>query len=232
MRVLIAVAHADDEVLGCFSVMASCEEHEVFVLHATNSTPLNPMYATRAGFATIGEYEIARRAEMLCALDAAGFPRERWRALPIADQGTPDHVSAIREAAASYQADVIYTHAYEGGHPDHDAMAYAMSVFPNVVEFPIYHADEAGEMRCGRFYDGEASEVVALGGELLARKRAALDCFATQQRVIVRLPATPELFRPMRKYDFDKPPHEGRLYYEVRGHGWTWADWHRHIIVS
>ena len=231
MRVLVAVAHADDEVLGCFSVMAS-SEHDVHVLHATNSTPLNPMYATRAGFATIGEYEAARRAEMLAALDAAGFPRERWRALPIADQGTPKHVREIREAMASYEPDVIYTHAYEGGHPDHDAMAYAASAFPNVVEFPIYHASAEGEMRSGRFHEGEPEETVVLAGDLLARKQAALDRFATQQRVIVRLPVDREIFRPMRKYDFNKPPHEGPLYYEIRGHGWTWPEWHRHIINS
>ena len=51
-------------------------------------------------------------------------------------------------------ADLVLTHAYEGGHPDHDAVAFAVSgggaargsdaADTTVVEMPFYHAGPGG----------------------------------------------------------------------------------------
>lgn len=224
MRILIAVAHADDETLGCFSLLKG---HQVRILHCTDSTPLHPRYAQKAGFASVADYEVARRAEMLDALAVAGLDIGCWTQLAISDQAAPGNVAVIRETAIQMQADRIYTHAYEGGHPDHDALAFALRGLPNVWEFPLYHASETGEFVPSRFVGGEASVAVALTLGQQQEKRRMLNCFRSQQQVIQRFPIDQELFRPMREYDFSKPPHAGPLYYEIRQHGWTWSEWRK-----
>ncbi len=233
MRILIAVAHADDEMLGGFSLLTS-PEHEAGILHATNSTPHNPRYALKAGYSTHEAYQAARREEMLAALQAAGLdPQRHWRALDgIADQDSPNHIAAIREAALSYGADRIYTHAYEGGHPDHDALAFALQGLPNVWEFPLYHASAAGDLVLAEFLEGKPTVTVELTAGQVQHKRRILECFRSQQSVIGKFPIEREYFRPMREYDFSKPPHAGQLYYELRQHGWVWPDWRKAVSES
>ena len=230
MRILIAVAHADDETLGCFSVMQGYPG-EVHILHATDSAPRDLKYAWRSGFATRAAYQAARRAELLAVLAKAGIPEERYHCLGLADQEAPPHCSQIRAFVEAFGADRVYTHAYEGGHPDHDAVALALAGLPNVWEFPLYHAHGAPFVP-GSFLDGEAEFAVDLDADRQRIKRTWLDCFASQQRVIGMFPIDRELFRPARAYDFTQPPHAGELYYEQRKLGWTWREWRAATLVT
>ena len=223
MRILIAVAHADDETLGCFSVLSD-PAHEVHILHATDSAPRDIKYALRSGFLSRASYLAARRKETMAVLAKAGLPEDRYHCLGFADQEAPRNLAAIREYVSAFAADRVYTHAYEGGHPDHDAVAMALAGLPNLWEFPLYHAFGA-EFVPHAFLDGGAETVVALDAERQRVKRSWLDCFASQQRVIQMFPIDHELFRPAWAYDFSRPPHAGPLYYEIRKLGWTWAQW-------
>jgi LmbE family N-acetylglucosaminyl deacetylase len=236
-KILIAVAHADDEVLGCFSHLLSAvreaDKSELVILHGTNSTPANLRYALQNGYTNNEDYQAARKQEMLDALATIGLDPERhWRQLDIPDQDSPKHTAAIREAVASYQPDRIYTHAYEGGHPDHDAIAYALHTLPNVWEFPLYHASAEGTLVVNRFIQGEPEVNVNLSTAEVELKERMLNCFRSQKRVIANFPIQYEYFRPMRAYDFNAPPHDGHLYYEIRKHGWTWPEWHRSVRAS
>jgi N-acetylglucosamine malate deacetylase 2 len=223
MRILIAVAHADDETLGCFSVLAA-RAAEVTILHATDSAPMDVKYALRCGYETRESYKAARRAEVRTVLAKAGIPEARYHCLEMADQEAPVYWARIRAYAEAFGADRIYTHAYEGGHPDHDAMAFALHGLPGVWEFPLYHG-AGGDFVPHAFLDGRAEEAVELTAEQRERKREWLACFASQKRVIDLFPVERELFRPQAAYDFTKPPHEGELYYERRQLGWTWPAW-------
>lgn len=223
MRILIAVAHADDETLGCFSVLQT-HPGDVHILHATDSVPRDLQYARRAGFETRESYREARRAELAAMLAKAGVADDHYHCLEIADQEAPVYWPRVRAFAESFGASRVYTHAYEGGHPDHDAVALALSGLPNVWEFPLYHA-HGTEFVPHAFLDGHAEETVTLNAEQRITKKSWLDCFASQQRVIGRFPLDHESFRPMRNYDFTQPPHAGELYYERRKLGWTWAEW-------
>jgi len=230
MRILIAVAHADDETLGCFSVMHG-NPGDVHILHATDSAPRDLKYAWRSGFATRGSYLAARRAELLAVLAKAGIPEARYHCLGLADLEAPVHWAQVRAYVEAFGPDRVYTHAYEGGHPDHDAVALALAGLPNVWEFPLYHAHGAGFVP-GSFLDGEAESTVELDADRQAVKRSWLDCFASQQRVIGMFPIARELFRPARGYDFTRPPHPGELYYEQRKLGWTWPEWRAATLVT
>lgn len=229
MRILVAVAHADDETLGCFSVLTN-SGNEVIVLHGTDSAPRNIKYALRAGFLTRESYKAARRTEVLEALALAGVPEDRYIQMDVADQEAPRRWREIRRAVEAIGADRIYTHAYEGGHGDHDAMAFALRGLPDVWEFPLYHA-ATGQYTPHEFIEGAPAEMVDLTTEQQAQKREMLACFRSQKRIIDGFPIRAELFRPMRAYDFSKPPHDGELYYEMRELGWTWVEW-RDAIAS
>ncbi|MBL8236718.1 MAG: PIG-L family deacetylase [Bryobacterales bacterium] len=225
MRILIAVAHADDETLGCFSVLSD-PAHEVHILHVTDSAPRDLKYAIRSGFLSRAAYLAARRKETMAVLATAGIPESRYHCLGFADQEAPLHLGAIRAYVAAFNAERIYTHAYEGGHPDHDAVALALAGLPNLWEFPLYHAHGA-EFVPHSFIAGPAGVAVPLDPGQQRRKRSWLDCFASQQRVIGMFPIDHEQFRPAPAYDFSRPPHEGPLYYEIRKLGWTWPQWRK-----
>jgi len=234
-RILIAVAHADDETLGCFSHLAD----NILILHATDSTPKDPRYAIKNGYSDVETYREARRLEMLEALAVAGLdPARHWHVLDhIADQETPRNVAAIREKVRSLRPDVIYTHAYEGGHPDHDTLSFALEPLTRegieVWEFPLYHASPEGLLSVNRFLDHNSdAHPVHLSAARVEQKRRMLDCFRSQKRVIDYFAIETELFRPMRNYNFDAPPHAGPLYYEIRQHGWTWPAWRDAVKAS
>jgi len=230
MRILVAVAHADDETLGCFSVLRA-HGPDVHILHATDSAPRDLKYAWRSGFATRASYQAARHAELEGLLAKAGIPENRYHCLGLADQEAPVYWPQIRKYVQEFGADRVYTHAYEGGHPDHDAVALALTGLPNVWEFPLYHAFGA-EFVPHSFVDGEAETVVEFSPEEQREKREWLACFPSQKRVLDLFPVERELFRPARAYDFSKPPHEGELYYERRKLGWTWPEWRKATLVT
>lgn len=225
MRILIAVAHADDETLGCYSLLSD-PSREVHIVHATDSAPRDLKYALRSGFLSRSSYLDARRAETMAVLAKAGIAPERYHCLDLADQELPVFWPRLRAYVEAFGADRVYTHAYEGGHPDHDAAALALAGLPNVWEFPLYHAHGA-EFVPNTFLKGSAETVVALDADRQRAKRSWLDCFASQQRVIRMFPIDREQFRPAPAYDFSQPPHPGPLYYEIRKLGWTWKDWRK-----
>ena len=132
---------------------------------------------------------------------------------------------------------MILTHPYEGGHPDHDATAFAVHAAcrllrhegttpPALVEMTSYHL-RAGALTTYEFLpNGEGPVItVRLGMEERFLKRRMVECHATQQQVLDHFPIDIERFRPAPRYDFARPPHPGRLYYEQFDWGLTGARW-------
>jgi LmbE family N-acetylglucosaminyl deacetylase len=128
----------------------------------------------------------------------------------------------------------VLTHPYEGGHPDHDATAFAvhaavalMSRPARIFEFTSYH-DGGGSIVTGEFLGAaEDSLTVDLSVPQRQRKRRMIECFATQQHMLQLFPLGVEKFRPAPAYDFTKLPHAGTLYYERFDWGMTGARWVR-----
>jgi LmbE family N-acetylglucosaminyl deacetylase len=161
--------------------------------------------------------------------------------LGAADQGASLRMAGLARALAALFARhgtrAVLTHPYEGGHPDHDAVAFcvraAVSLLarggdaPVVAEMAFYHAGPEG-WAVGRFLpNGAAPTVAVLAAEERARKRAMLDAFATQAATLARFPAGDEAFRPAPPYDFAAPPHAGPLLYERFPWGMDGARWRR-----
>ena len=228
--VALVVAHPDDEVIGAGGVLPLLQR--LVLVHVTDGAPGNLADAHAHGFADAAGYAAERRKELGRAL-ALGSPSLLGvvcEELGSPDQGASERLvsltRALRALLARRGVQVIITHPYEGGHPDHDATAFiaAHAGLP-VVEFASYHADPGGGMRTGAFLPGPDGVRLTLTPGEQARKRAMLAAFETQAATLTPFGTEAELFRLSPAYDFTRPPHDGTLHYERYDWGMTGERW-------
>lgn len=226
-RTLILAAHPDDEVVGLGTQLAQFED--IHILHITDGAPGDMRDAASHGFRTRSDYAEARRGELLAALRLAGIAPERCCCLGVADQRASYEMAAIarrlRDVFVGLEPALVYTHPYEGGHPDHDAAAFAARCAcrlmgqraPALAEFTSYHARN-GAIEVYEFLprDGHDSIAVALSSSTTAVKDRMLDAFVTQRQTLRPFyGCTCERWRFAPEYDFTAPPHAGTLYYDM-----------------
>ena len=228
-RIALVVAHPDDETIAAGASLHLLPG--LLLVHVTDGAPRMLADAAVAGFGTPAAYAAARRAELMAALDVTGASPDLVE-LGVADQEASFCMPALARALShlldAHGIDAVITHAYEGGHPDHDATAFAVHAAAGrrpVLEFAGYHADPAGVLLTGRFLPGPDPTVITLTDAERARKRAMFDCFRTQARTLAAFGTHEEAFRPAPLYDFTAPPLPGRLNYEHWGWSMTGARW-------
>ncbi len=114
----------------------------------------------------MADYAAARAAELRNALALAGIGPGQVRSLNCPDQETTLHLARLARGVAATIADVrpdlVVTHPYEGGHPDHDAAAFACHAArrlvglaaPPVAEMTSYHMGHGG-VETGTFLAGD-----------------------------------------------------------------------------
>jgi LmbE family N-acetylglucosaminyl deacetylase len=230
VRILIVAAHPDDETIGASAWIGP--PHHATVLHVTDGAPHDRRWWTagitdRATYARIRALEAGRALAHVRAIHIQlGFAdQELVHALPELARMIADHV--VRQAP-----DLIVTHAYEGGHPDHDAVAFAVArahelvhAAPPIYEMALYHG-ASGVLVAGEFVEDRGSTYRRLGAEQLARRRAMIACYASQQATLAPFVGlVHERYRIAPRYDFARSPHEGPLWYERLGFATTGARW-------
>ena len=230
-RIALVVAHPDDETLAAGSQLKYWPN--LTIIHVTDGAPRDGEDARRAGFSSSVEYAKARREELECALREGEAEHARLVAIGAPDQEAIGNIGAIterlREALAGIE--LVITHAYEGGHPDHDACALACrAALPDgtaLWEFAGYHLRNGG-IESGEFLGarGEESRIL-LSGDDLRRKERMLQCFRTQRETLSQFRWDVESLRRAPEVDFTRPPHAGALLYETWGfpmNGQRWRE--------
>ncbi len=227
-RTLVVAAHPDDETLWAGILLA--DRQAVSLVHVTDGAPRNPYFARQAGCNTREEYAQLRSRELDSALNRLGLSVARRLSFGACDQEAVFETVRLTEALTSelrtFSPDIVLTHAYDGGHPDHDAAAFiARAAIAKsarrcaLLEFPGYHAVSAtGERTIGFLPRALPSLTRVLTPAESERKNSALACFASQREIIASFPIGTESLRVSGLIDFNAPPHEGPLHYET--HGW------------
>jgi LmbE family N-acetylglucosaminyl deacetylase len=236
---LVIQAHPDDEVIGLGAHLTRL--NQASILHVTDGAPHDGHDATANGFAGAHEYSRARRAELEEAVAMAGIAPSQLAELACPDQHAShcmvDLARQIARIIDQFQPELVITHPYEGGHPDHDATALAVHAAcrmlsnrglapPPLAETSSYHVGPQG-IQPYHFLPANSGEspgdalVVTLTRQQRELKQRMLACFTTQAETLRWFPVAVECFRPAPRYDFARPPHPGRLFYEMFSWGMT-----------
>jgi len=240
-RTLLIAAHPDDETIG--AAVRISRSREVEIVHVTDGAPANPSDALAAGFSSARDYAAARRKETECALAKAGVLPSSIQNLGFMDQQLSFYLEELTSRLVTLfdelQPHVVLTHAYEGGHPDHDSVAFACSLAKelhersnpawsfDLVEFTGYHAADGG-IRTYEFLPNvvETAPSSPLSAPERELKVSMLREFKSQARTLAPfMDPEFELFRKAPAYDFSQPPHAGTLFYEHFEWGVNGREW-------
>lgn len=263
--VVLIAAHPDDEVIGAGAQLAYW--NNLSIIYLTDGSPRNLKDARAAGFCSRTDYAQARRRELEEALNllasqrtcsgrqlafktassAAAHSPVRVFELGVVDQETGFHLTELSCALAQHlrclAPQVVVTHPYEGGHPDHDSAAFAVHAAcsllrfgrqyaPKIVEMTSYHS-RGGAFTTGEFLPNSASSILScrLTPTEARLKQELFDCFRTQARVLQAFQTDYESFRFAPNYNFAEAPHKGLLYYESFDCGMSGKHW-RHLAQT
>ncbi len=230
-RLAVVVAHPDDETIGAGGQLSRFAH--ATLIHVTDGAPRR--HPDRA------RYAMLRRRELETAMAMVGIPAQACIELGVTDQEAALHLTSLAQRLAAILAvrniDIVLTHPYEGGHPDHDATAFAVhgaswlisrrnEAAPGVVEMAFYHGGSDG-FCAQRFVPAAGAPAIAvpLSSAAWALKQRMLAAHASQAEVVAQFTATVERFRPAPCYDFSAPPNGGAVYYEGFDWGMTSARW-------
>lgn len=228
-RAMVVVAHADDEMIALGARITRF--HQAHFIHVTDGAPRNEMDSRAHGFQTLEDYRKARARELAAMFAEAGLQRANQVCFGVADQeASLDLAKITRQLVleiANYGPEIVFTHPYEGGHPDHDACAFAVHHAvelnrargggrPLIVEAPFYHAGSGGfQVASFLRQDSHMPEIsYDLTEAERVQKRKLIACFVTQRETLKGFNDATEKFRISPVYDFTRPPHGGKLLYE------------------
>jgi N-acetylglucosamine malate deacetylase 2 len=236
--VAVVVAHPDDETIGIGAQLPRLPGATIVLL--TDGAPTSGTDAARLGFPSVAAYAATRRQEMQAALALAGVPLDALVAFDIPDQDAsldlPGLSRRLAELFKERGIGIVLTHAYEGGHPDHDAAAFAVRAATRlgagrkpaaaVIEMPFYHAGPEGwASQVFLPADGAPETVIALHEAERDLKRRMMAAHVSQAEILGRMSLEAERFRPAPPHDFTRSPADGPLLYESFGWGITGERW-------
>ncbi|MGH9790517.1 MAG: PIG-L deacetylase family protein [Candidatus Acidiferrales bacterium] len=219
-RILILIPHPDDEVVGCCAAIgrARAQGAEAIGVCLTTGVPAREVFWPwqRIGHAA----RVARRREEASrAADLLGINLVSLAEIPT--RQLKSHIAptlaAVRDHIRRIGADRLWTPAYEGGHQDHDVANFIASRLRsevNVWEFSEYNLF-GGKVRSQEFFAPNGSErEIALTRDEQRFKRSALRLYASEKGNLSYVRNEREVFRPLAEYDYSRPPHGGKLFYQ------------------
>jgi N-acetylglucosamine malate deacetylase 2 len=244
---VILAAHPDDETVGAAWLLQRVPV--CTVVHLTDGAPIEPnQQRSQDARRSRAAYALLRRREAVEAMNVVRIPPDRVRCLGAVDQeatfALTDLTLALVRTLDELRPSLLAVHAYEGGHPDHDAAAFVAHAAcalirrrggraPLVVEMTSYHA-AGGRLTIGQFVPGSGPPevVVRLSQRERVCKTEMIACFGSQTPVLANFRVDVERFRLSPRYDFTRPPHAGPLHYERIGWNLSGGDWRLFALHS
>jgi len=234
-RLMVVVAHPDDESVGCGALLQRAAGP--CVVFCTDGAPRDRSFWRR--FSSRDEYRDVRRGEALAAARIVGVRQTDFLDIPDQElfRNLDGALAQLGAIAKQFTPNALLTLAYEGGHPDHDACAFLVSLLAAKFGLPawemsLYHR-AAGERALQQFiaHSGSAASeqrTVDPTPEEVSRKRAMIEAYASQGDILHHFGAGKEVFRRQPAYDFTRPPHPGTLNYEE----WQWPMTGREVSAA
>lgn len=230
-RILILVPHPDDEVAGCCAAIGRARRQgaEVAAVYLTTGIPaaavLWPWQRSGHSARVARRRAEAGRAAELLQIQPVSFAEISTRELKAHMAATLD---MLRGHIRRLRPDVLWTPAYEGGHQDHDVtnfLASRLRAETGVWEFSEYNF-AGGKVRSQQFIRETGGEQrIALSSEEQALKRRALQLYASEKGNLGYVRTEAEVFRPLGTYDYRRPPHAGKLFYQR----FQWVPYHPRV---
>ncbi len=225
-RTLLLVAHPDDECITCGGLLQRMTSP--VVLYATDGAPQDPYfwnkYGSRETYSRMRQEEARRALAQVGARDVVFLADHEPR---LTDQELFENLELAYELLTRevdrIAPDAILTLAYEGGHPDHDScslLAYEVGRLRGIPvwESPLYRR-RRDELSTQEFVEPNGAEIsFEPSSAEIERKRAMCLEYPSQGDFLRVFSLQREMFRPQKKYDYSRPPHEGKLNYEL----WQW----------
>jgi len=206
-KVLLLVAHPDDETIGCSGLLQRAKS--ALVVFAVDGAP--PHYGFEKKYGSLQQYSDTRFLEAshaLRALPHCSFRRlVRQNGAHFVDQHLfeqlPEALTSLNQFVPRFSPDFLVTHAYEGGHIDHDAchvlaehIARAHGLM--LTEFPSYWKAEDGREIFQEFRNSRNDDVILkLSEQEIELKRQMLASYRTQQGLTSVFQIHTERFRPV-----------------------------------
>ena len=207
-----------------------CPAWRPLIVHATDGAPRDLNDARAHGFADAADYAQARRRELAAAMALVGIGEERLVCLGFPDQDAAHDLVALTRAfgavLAEHAPECVFTHAYEGGHPDHDAVAFAAraAISPAsvagscraVADRDAFVSQPRAARACGRVSRRGRTPafVVDLSAQMRELKRRMMASHDTQRATLAAFGVEQERFRRAAPVDFTQAAEWGRVYYE------------------
>lgn len=234
-------AHPDDETFAMGGHLARLPLLRIVIV--TDGAPRDLRDAHKVGFSSANEYARARVQEMHDALAEAGVSAEGLVMLGIPDQQAILQLGTVAQRLADVVAEThpafVFTHSYEGGHPDHDAVAFAVHAavailtqralpLPIIVEMPYYRVGPDGTV-VQSFPAEVGVHSIELDDEAFAHKNRIMSRHSSQVRLFGGggFRSRREAFRIAPRHDFREAPNGGLVLYERWQLGITGSEWMR-----
>ncbi|HZQ18394.1 MAG TPA: PIG-L family deacetylase [Terriglobales bacterium] len=244
LRIVVLAAHPDDETIGASLLLSRFPKSSVVFL--TDGAPKNTKLWPPGMRGSKENYADLRREEAVTALSIAGISEKAIFWLGGVDQEAVFEIRPLgdefRQILMQTRADLVITHPYEGGHPDHDAAAVVACIAassldnpPVLLEMTSYHARN-GQCVTGEFLNSEQAQQMSFKLSESDRdlKRRMIHTYVSQRLVLENFPVAEESLRLMPTYNFSQPPHEGQLWYEIMGWmaGDRWRETVRESVIE